>query len=78
MIYITGDTHGDIERFQDKSLKKLTAEDIIIVCGDFGFIWQGGEKERKTLKALAKKKYTIAFIDGAHENFGRLRSYAQE
>ena len=78
MIYITGDTHGDIERFQDKSLKKLTAEDIIIVCGDFGFIWQGGEKERKTLKALAKKKYTIAFIDGAHENFGRLRSYALE
>ena len=78
MIYITGDTHGDIERFQDKSLKKLTAEDIIIVCGDFGFIWQGGEKERKILKALAKKKYTIAFIDGAHENFGRLRSYAQE
>ena len=78
MIYITGDTHGDIERFNDKALKKLTANDMIIVCGDFGFIWQGGDKERKMLKALAKKKYTIAFIDGSHENFGRLRSYAQE
>ena len=78
MIYITGDTHGDIERFNDKALKKLTADDMVIVCGDFGFIWQGGEKERKLLKQLAKKKYTIAFIDGSHENFGRLRSFAQE
>ncbi|MBQ3432303.1 MAG: metallophosphoesterase [Clostridia bacterium] len=78
MIYITGDTHADIERFNDKALKKLTADDMVIVCGDFGFIWQGGDKERKMLKALAKKKYTIAFIDGAHENFGRLRSFAQE
>ena len=56
MIYITGDTHGDIERFNDKALKKLTANDMIIVCGDFGFIWQGGDKERKMLKILAKKK----------------------
>ena len=78
MIYITGDTHGDIERFNDKALKKLTAADILIVCGDFGFVWQGGKKERNTLKALAKKKYTIAFIDGSHENFGRLNAYAEE
>ncbi|MBQ6381217.1 MAG: metallophosphoesterase [Clostridia bacterium] len=78
MIYITGDTHGDIERFNDKALKKLTAEDLLIICGDFGFIWQGGENERKHLKTLAKKKYTIAFVDGSHENFGRLRSFAQE
>ena len=78
MIYITGDTHGDYERFNDKALKKLTAEDMIIVCGDFGFIWQGGEKERRVLKALAKKKFTIAFVDGSHENFGRLRTFAQE
>lgn len=78
MIYITGDTHGDIERFNDKALRKLTAEDMVIVCGDFGFLWHGGDKERKMLKQLAKKKYTIAFVDGAHENFGRLRSFAQE
>ena len=78
MIYITGDTHGDIERFNAKELKKLNEGDLIIVCGDFGFIWQGGKKERNTLKALAKKKYTIAFIDGSHENFGRLNSYQEE
>ncbi len=74
MIYITGDTHGDISRFQDRKLRKLTAEDIIIVCGDFGFLWSGGTEERKKLKILAKKKYTIAFVDGAHENFGRIEA----
>lgn len=77
MIYITGDTHGDISRFNDKRLKRLGEDDIVIVCGDFGFIWQGGDKERKVLKTLAKKKFTIAFVDGSHENFGRLRSFAE-
>ena len=77
MIYITGDTHGDISRFNDKRLKRLSEDDIVIVCGDFGFIWQGGDKERKVLKTLAKKKFTIAFVDGSHENFGRLRSFAE-
>ena len=77
MIYITGDTHGDISRFNDKRLKRLGEDDIVIVCGDFGFIWQGGEKERRVLKTLAKKKFTIAFVDGSHENFGRLRSFAE-
>ena len=59
MIYITGDTHGDIERFNDKALRKLTAEDMVIVCGDFGFLWHGGDKERKMLKQLRKKNYRI-------------------
>ena len=78
MIYITGDTHGDIERFESKFCKKLTAQDLIIVCGDFGFLWKGGDKERKMLKALAKKKFRIAFIDGAHENFAKLRTFPEE
>ena len=51
---------------------------MIIVCGDFGFIWQGGDKERKMLKTLAKKKYTIAFVDGCHENFDLLESLPVE
>ena len=37
MIYITGDTHGDINRFFDGgALTKLTESDTLIVCGDFG------------------------------------------
>ena len=36
MIYITGDTHGDLSHFKDPKLKRLGEKDIVIVCGDFG------------------------------------------
>lgn len=75
MVYITGDTHGDIEFFKDARLKKLTEDDTLIICGDFGFLWDGSEKEKRALKTLQKKKYTICFVDGVHENFDMLAAY---
>ncbi len=75
MVYITGDTHGDISFFKDPQLKKLTEDDTLIICGDFGFIWDGSDKEKKKLEALKKKKYTICFLDGAHENFDIISNY---
>lgn len=74
MIYVTGDTHGDIRRFKDPALKKLRNGDVLIVCGDFGFIWDGSKHEKSILKKLADKEYTIAFIDGCHENFDIIES----
>ena len=76
MIYITGDTHGDISCFKNPKLNKLGEKDILIVCGDFGFIWNPHDKnEKKNLEFLKKRKYTICFVDGAHENFDILNSY---
>ena len=76
MVYITGDIHGDITFFNNPQLKRLTEKDILIVCGDFGFIWDpNDEKEKKNLEKLKKQKYTICFLDGAHENFDILDSY---
>ena len=75
MVYITGDTHGDLSLFKNPKLKKLNDDDILIVCGDFGFLWDGSEKEQKAIEALSKKKYTICFVDGAHENFDMLNAY---
>ena len=76
MVYITGDIHGDITFFNNPQLKRLTEKDILIVCGDFGFIWNpNDEKEKKNLEKLKKQKYTICFLDGAHENFDILDSY---
>ena len=75
-IYITGDTHGDLTRF--KKLKKLRKGDFLIVCGDFGFIWDGSKTEKKILKKLGKRKYHILFVDGIHENFKELESYPEE
>ncbi len=78
MIYITGDVHGDLSRFKDKKLGKLKKNDYLIVCGDFGFIWTGTKKEQRTLKMLGKKKYTILFVEGCHENYDKLYEYEQK
>lgn len=75
MVYVTGDTHGDINFFKNPKLKKLTEEDTLIVCGDFGFLWDRSDAEKKALNTLKKKKYTICFLDGAHENYDILSAY---
>ena len=74
MVYITGDTHVDFERLDSLRLKK---GDTLIICGDFGFIWDGSAREEKILKQLGKKKFNICFIDGTHENFELLDEYEQ-
>ncbi|MBQ6543956.1 MAG: metallophosphoesterase, partial [Clostridia bacterium] len=74
MVYVTGDMHGDISRFNDPALKQLKKGDVLIVCGDFGFIWDNSRQEQKNLKKLASKKYDICFVDGTHENFEIINS----
>lgn len=78
MILITGDIHGDISRFSDKRLKELKKGDSLIICGDFGLIWDGSAKEKKLLKKLGKRKYNVLFVEGAHENFDELEKYGTE
>ena len=78
MIYLTGDTHGELERFQSKGAKRLKKGDTLIVCGDFGFVWDGSKAEQKRLKWLGKRRYTIAFVEGTHDNLDLLAAYPQE
>ena len=75
MIYVTGDTHGNISRFEKKNVEKLKEGDCLLVCGDFGFIWDGGRQEDRVLNFLDRQKFTVLFIDGCHENFDRLYKY---
>lgn len=75
LIYVTGDTHGEADRLSSSKLKALKEGDTLIICGDFGFIWDNGKKEQKILKHLGKRKYNICFIDGTHENFSLLNNY---
>lgn len=87
MIYITGDTHGEISRFSPEYIPnedKFTEDDILIVCGDFGFVFYDENQypyeynvDEKALDELSKKTYTILFIDGNHENFERLYHYPE-
>ena len=56
MVYVTGDLHGDYSRFKRPEMKKLRAGDILLVCGDFGFIWDNSKQEQAVLKKLSEKK----------------------
>lgn len=47
MIYATGDTHGNFQRFTPEHFPEqaqMTRDDFMIVCGDFGGVWEGGKK----------------------------------
>ncbi len=74
MIYITRDTHGELERLTDKSTKVLKKFDTLIVLGDFGFVWNNKDRE-KNLKKIAKLPFKVLFIDGYNEDFEALTAY---
>ncbi len=75
MVYITGDLHGDIERLKQPELGKLKKGDTLIVCGDFGFLWDGSKQEEKILKWIGKRRYNVAFVEGCHDNYELLQKY---
>ena len=62
MIYVTGDMHGDISRFSERSIKKLKKDDTLIILGDFGFLWSGSEEEEKNLELIKNKKYINFYL----------------
>lgn len=74
MIYLTGDLHGDVSRLYSREWFKLKKDDILIILGDFGFLWDGGKQEKEVIEWLGKRPYTVCFIDGAHENYDMLKS----
>lgn len=72
MIYVTGDMHGSEDRLFDREWRKLKSGDILIVCGDFGYLWDGSDRERQAVDYIASRKFTVAFVDGTHENYDLL------
>ncbi len=75
LIYVTGDMHGDFSRFNSKAIRKLKKGDTLIICGDFGFIWDGSKKEKAILERIGKFRFSVLFVDGCHENFDLLKEY---
>ena len=74
-IYVTGDVHGRAEhgssRFAFKNWplgRTLTRDDVVIVAGDFGFVWDGSNAEKYWLDWFESKPWTTCFVDGNHEN----------
>ena len=67
MMYITGDTHIpiDIKKLSAKKFpeqKNLTKKDYVIICGDFGGVWDGSNEEKyKAGFAEIKEVYECTF-----------------
>ena len=75
MVFITADTHGELERLTDKKLKYIKKYDTVIVLGDFGFVWDNSPQQEKNLKKIAKLPFRVLFIDGYNENFKALEQF---
>lgn len=83
MIYVTGDTHAniDIEKLNTTKFpqqKTLTKDDYLIICGDFGLCWDGSRREMWWQDWLTAKNFTTLWIDGNHENFDMLYQFPLE
>lgn len=78
MLYVTGDVHADVRDFESRPFGRVKKDDYVLVCGDFGMIWDDSPEEKKLLAKLGKSKHPILFIDGSHENFDLLGHYPVE
>ena len=99
-IYVTGDTHGadsfggyrdvngyiprlNMRNFPEQ--KSLTKDDIVIICGDFGGVWDVNQfafkespKEKHDLDWLDGRSFTTLVVPGNHENYDRLTGCTDE
>lgn len=79
MFYITGDTHIpiDIQKLAPENFElqnNLTRNDYVIICGDFGGVWDNSKIRLEYLQWLNDRNFTTLFVDGNHENFDALYS----
>ena len=65
MVYLTGDTHGDIDRFKHGKLRWLGKRDTVVVLGDFGFVWDGSKEEQKSWIVCASARIPCCFWTAA-------------
>lgn len=72
-IFITGDTHGRYDKHKinmfAKTHQDLTADDILIICGDFGCVWNQSATEMATRYWYSNQPWTTLFLAGNHENY---------
>ena len=82
-VFLTGDIHSNIHRFstdvfyEQKEFSGDKDDNTIIVCGDFGIIWNAVEtkEEEWKLNWLEDKPFTTVFVCGNHDNHPRITMY---
>lgn len=88
-VYIMGDTHygnGDeIKLLQLKKTHGATDNDVAIICGDVGFVWDGHDRyipgimppprDYLALNKVSGLGFITIFCPGNHENYDALGTY---
>ena len=79
-VFITGDTHQslDINKLNSKNFPLnsiLTKDDILIICGDWGCIWDGSGEDKYWQNWYEKKNFTTFVVLGNHENYDLIQNY---
>ena len=62
-IYVTGDTHANLDEKRSEFIQSLSSSDILIVLGDFGYTWTPSILDNYHAPCI-----TLA-VDGNHDNF---------
>lgn len=79
MLLVTGDTHGNFSRFSKRNYGQyLGKNDIVIICGDFGLLWEEDKEFLYWKKFFEERDWTTLFVSGNHENYNMLESYPIE
>lgn len=82
MIYLTGDCHGDFQRFTRQQRKRLpyelTDQDYVIVCGDLGLLWARDRTLTYYLEWISRLPFTLLWVQGNHENYDMIAEYPLE
>ena len=78
---IAGDTHGTLDigkvvHFFEGRDDEFTKEDYLIICGDACICGFLPSDEAETRSIIRRLPVTTLFVDGNHENFEQLNSYA--
>ena len=68
MVYVTGDTHGDMSEIRDWCLEhNTTKNDIVIILGDVGFNYYRNKKDKYQKDMMAQCNVTLFCLQGNHE-----------
>jgi len=81
-IFVVGDIHGNPKIVSTKKFpegKELTKQDVVIFLGDFGLYWSNPPSGNEVYwrEWLNNKPFTVAFLDGNHENFNMINSFEE-
>lgn len=82
-IFITGDKHGSLElkHLSNKNwplARELTKDDILIICGDAGFMWDDSNETKYWDDWCEERPFTILAALGNHENYTVIRALPLE